>query len=126
MGEDKAEIVRALYESFRTRDNAAAFELYATDVVWDMTGIGMPGLEGVYHGHDGVRAFWRNWLDAWKGIEWEQTEPEVLKDGRVRVRVYNQRNKGRGTGIEIGQRAYEQFWTIEDGKVTKVQFRWVD
>jgi ketosteroid isomerase-like protein len=123
---ENAEIVKRLYESFRTRDNAAAFELYAPDVVWDMSRTEMPGLSGVYHGHDGIRTFWRNWLDAWKGIEWEQSEPEELEDGRVRVRVYNQRNEGRETGIEIGQRDYEQFWTIENGKVTRVEFHWVD
>jgi ketosteroid isomerase-like protein len=125
-GSEKVEIVKRLYESFRTRDNAAAFELYSTDIVWDVTGFDMPGSDGIYHGHEGVRAFWRNWLDAWKGIEWEQTEPEVLEDGRVRVRIYNQRNKGRETGIEIGQKDYEQFWTIENGKVTRVQYHWVD
>jgi ketosteroid isomerase-like protein len=125
-GSDKVEIVKRLYESFRTRDNAAAFELYAPDIVWDVTGVEMPGFDAVYHGHDGVRAFWRNWLEAWKGIEWEQTEPEELEDGRVRVRIYNQRNKGRETGIEIGQRSYEQFWTIESGEVTRVETRWID
>jgi ketosteroid isomerase-like protein len=124
-GSENAEIVKRLYESFRTRDNAAAFELYAEDIVWDVTGFDALGLGGVYHGHDGVRAFWRNWLDAWKGIEWEQTEPEMLEDGRVRVRVYNQRNTGRETGIEVGQKDYEQTWTIENGKVTRVQYHWI-
>jgi ketosteroid isomerase-like protein len=126
-GSENVEIVKRLYESFRTRDNAAAFELYADDIVWDVTGLfEILGFDRVYHGHDGVRAFWRNWLDAWKAIEWEQTEPEVLEDGRVRVLVYNQHNTGRETGIEIGQKDYEQFWTIENGKVTKVEYRSVD
>jgi ketosteroid isomerase-like protein len=125
-GSENVEIVKRLYESFRTRDNDAAFELYAEDIVWDVSGFEVLGLEGVYHGHDGVRAFWRNWLDAWKGIEWEQTEPEELEDGRVVARVCNQRNTGRETGIEIGQKDYEQTWTIENGKVTRVQFRWID
>jgi ketosteroid isomerase-like protein len=125
-GSENAEIVKRLYESFRKRDNAAAFELYATDIVWDVSGIQMLGFDAEYHGHDGVRTFWRNWLEAWDGIEWEQTEPEELDDGRVRVQINNQRNTGRETGIEIGQSSYEQFWTIENGKVTRVEARWID
>jgi ketosteroid isomerase-like protein len=125
-GSENVEIVKRLYESFRTRDNSAAFDLYAADIVWDVTSMEMLGFESVYHGHDGVRTFWRNWLDAWKGIEWEQTEPEELDDGRVRVQINNQRNTGRETGIEIGQKSYEQCWTVENGKVTRVELRWID
>jgi ketosteroid isomerase-like protein len=125
-GSENVEIVKRLYESFRTRDNAAAFELYADDIVWDVTGIQMLGFDAVYHGHDGVRTFWRNWLEAWAGIEFEQSEPEELDDGRVRVLIYNQHNKGHETGIEIGQKDYEQFWTIENGKVIRVEYRWID
>src|SRR5690242_6520919 len=99
--EDKKAIVVELYRSFRERDNDAAFALYDEDVVWDVTGSDMLGLDGAYRGHEGIRRFWREWLEAWDGIEWEQTEPEELPDGRVVVRVQNQRNTGRGTGIEV-------------------------
>jgi ketosteroid isomerase-like protein len=122
MGESDIEIVRRLYECFAARDNETPFRFYAEDVVWDARGAQILGLEDVYHGHDGIRRFWRQWLDAWEEIEFEIEDP-VEEDGRVRVRVH-QRNLGRGTGIWIDQDDYDHFWTLSDEKVTKVEFSW--
>ena len=44
---------------------------------------------------------------------------------RVQVLV-RQRNRGHGTGIWIDQDDYHHLWTLVDGKVTRVEFRWVD
>ena len=123
---ERIEIVRELYRSFRERDNAAAFALYDENIVWDCTASRFPGLDSVYRGHDGIRKFWRDWLEAWEEITWEQSEPEALPDGRILVRINNQHNVGKGTGIDIQQRDYEQVWTIEDGKVTRMDMRWAD
>jgi ketosteroid isomerase-like protein len=123
VGSQNVEVVRRLYELFRARDNETPFEFYAEDIVWDARGAQILGLEHVYRGHEGVRAFWRQWLEAWEEIEFEIEEPVELDDGRVRVLV-RQRNRGRGTGIWIDQDPYEHFWTLADGKVTRVEFRW--
>ena len=50
-------------------------------------------------------------------------EPVELDDGRVRVHV-RQRNRGHGTGIWIDQPPYDHFWTLEGGKVKRVEFAW--
>jgi ketosteroid isomerase-like protein len=123
VGSESVEIVRRLYDCFRARDNDTPFEFYAEDIVWDARGAQILGLEHVYHGHEGVRDFWRQWLEAWDQIEFEIGEPVELDDGRVRVDV-RQRNRGRGTGIWIDQDPYEHFWTLVDGKVNRVEFRW--
>jgi ketosteroid isomerase-like protein len=120
---ENVEIVKRLYESFRTRDNEAPFEYYAEDIVWDARTVKAPGLQQVYRGHDGVRAFWRAWLEAWEEIEVDTDEPVELGDGRVKVRV-RQRNRGRETGIWIEQDPYDAFWTLEGGKVVRVEFAW--
>jgi ketosteroid isomerase-like protein len=123
VGSENVEIVRRLYECFKSRDNDTPFRFYADDIVWDVRGTGFPGLDHVYHGHDGVRSFWRQWLEAWEEIEFETGEPIELNDGRVQVWV-RQRNRGRGTGIWIDQDPFHQFWTLVDGKVTHVEYRW--
>ena len=123
-GEEKIELVRRLYQMFRERQGDAAFEFIADDVEWDATEVPMPGLAGMYHGHEGVRKFWRMWLDAWEELDWEDVEPQELGDGRVRTHVV-QRNKGRDSGIWIDQPLYDQLWTIEDGKVTRMAYRMV-
>ena len=125
MASENVEIVRRLYESFRRRDNETAFQLFDRDIVWAVGESEVLDIDRVYHGHEGVRAFWRQWLSAWDELEWQIAEFEELEDGRVRV-VIHQRNKGKGTGIWIEQRPYEQIWTIADGKVIRVDYHELD
>jgi ketosteroid isomerase-like protein len=121
MGEEDVDIVRRLYECFRERDNETPFTYYADDIVWDARGAEILGLDQVYHGHEGIRTFWRQWLEAWEEIDFEEGEPVEQDDGRIRVLV-RQRNRGHGTGIWIDQDPYFHFWTLVGGKVTKVEF----
>jgi ketosteroid isomerase-like protein len=125
VGSENAEIIRNLYECFRKRDNETPFSYYADDIVWDARGAGILGFEDVYRGHDGVRAFWRQWLEAWAEIAFEMDEPVDLDDGRVQVLV-RQRNRGHGSGIWIEHAPYHHTWTLADGKVTKLEFSYVE
>jgi ketosteroid isomerase-like protein len=125
VGSENVEIVRRLYEFFRSRDNESPFELYAEDIVWDARGAQIPGLDQVYHGHDGVRTFWRQWLEAWEEIEFETDEPVELEDGRVQVLV-RQRNRGHGSGIWVDWDPYNHLWTLADGKVRMLEFSWAE
>lgn len=125
MGESNRDIVALLYESFRRRDHAAAFTRLSEEIEWNMEDVGMPGLNQVYRGHDGVRAFWREWLGAWSEIDWQVAGIEELPDGRVRVEV-RQRNKGRDSGMWIDQPPFAQIWSLRDGKVTRMDAEWVE
>ena len=60
MSRDNVAIVRASWEAWRRGDMAALFEFYDPDVEWDMRHSYVPGM-GVYHGHDGIREFFREW-----------------------------------------------------------------
>ena len=126
MGRENVEIVRRLYEYFRTRDNEAAFQLLDPEIEWDARDGGIPGLDQLYVGHEGVAVFWRSWLDAWDQIDFDVSEPVELDENRVVAQVTRQRNRGRGTGIWVDQRPYEQEWTIRDGKVIRMKIRWLD
>jgi ketosteroid isomerase-like protein len=116
VGSENVETVRRIYESFRTRDNETAFALLDPEIEWDMSEGGIPGLSEVYHGHEGVRGFWRQWLDAWDEIYLDAAEPVELVDGRVSVTVMRQRNRGRGTGIWVDMVPYVQVWTLRAGR----------
>jgi ketosteroid isomerase-like protein len=122
VGSENVEIVRRLYEVFRTRDNDAAFELMDPKIEWDGRESFIPGLDKVYRGHNGVAEFWREWLDAWEEIDFDVSEPVELSDGRVIATITRQRNRGRGTGIWVDQAPYQQLWTIRDGKVVEMRF----
>ena len=125
MGSDNVEIVQLLYDCFRRRDNETPFAYYAEDIVWDARAAQIPGLDEAFRGHEGIRTFWRQWLEAWDEIEFEMEGPIELEAGTVRVLVH-QRNRGHGTGIWVDQDPYFHFWTLEDGMVTRMEFAWAE
>ena len=60
MSEGNVEIVRKAWEAWSRADMAALFEFYDPEVEWDVTHSYVPDM-GVFHGHDGIRAFFREW-----------------------------------------------------------------
>ena len=106
MSQENVEIVRALFDAFARRDHEAAFDYYDAEIergrfacrcgCW---------IAGVYHGHEGVRAYWRGWLWAWEDVE--ATEVEFVDAGQTVVALINQRRlRGRGSGIEVNAPPY--------------------
>ena len=74
MSQENVEIVRNLLEWFQHRDHERAFEFYDPEIEWDTRRIVQgPSLDlsGVFHGHEGVRAYWRQWLSAWSDLHFE-------------------------------------------------------
>ena len=60
MSQDNVEIVRASWEAWSRGDTEALLEFYDPEVEWDMTHSYVPDM-GVFHGHDGIREFFREW-----------------------------------------------------------------
>jgi ketosteroid isomerase-like protein len=123
MSEENVEIVRDLLDTFARRDHERAFDFYDPNIEWDASRIrewGDVDTAGVYHGHDGVRAYWRRWLTAWKDLEFEI---EGILDGGddVVALIRNQRQWGRHSGIETEMPPYGLVFSFRNGKVV----RWV-
>jgi ketosteroid isomerase-like protein len=124
LSETNLEIARRLCESFQRRDNDYPFSVFDEEIVWDVTGapeMPLPGeMRGVFHGHAGVRAFWSAWLDAWEAIDFDW---EVVDLGdQVASLITRQRNHGRASGIWVDQVPYAMIWTIEDGRVKRLDY----
>jgi ketosteroid isomerase-like protein len=120
MSEENVEIVRRLAEGFQHRQHERAFELYDPEIEWDASGLAesMPDIAGVFHGHEGVRAYWRNWLSAWSDLRFEIED--VLDAGDdVVLLIRNQRQWGRSSGIEAEMPPYGMVFTIRGGKVVR-------
>jgi ketosteroid isomerase-like protein len=120
VSQENVEIVRALLEGFAARDHARAFDLYDANIEWDASaGEELNAdLAGIYHGHAGVRTYWRNWLSAWRDIEFEVEE--VLDAGdEVVALIGNQRQWGRHSGIQTEMPPYALVFTIRNGKVVR-------
>src|ERR671930_2032976 len=105
MSRENVEVVRTLAEGFQRRQHEQAFEFYAPEIEWDasrMTDVN-PDLAGVYRGHEGVRAYWRQWLSAWSDLHFEIQDVVDAGDDVVLL-IRNQRQWGRRSGIATDAR----------------------
>ena len=121
MSQENVELVRKLLDMFARRDHEAVFAFYAPDIEWDATNIGDVGLDdlkGVYRGHEGVRTYWRRWLQAWKDLQFEVADVVDAGDEVVAL-IRNQRQWGRSSGIVTEMPPYGLVFTILDGKVVR-------
>ena len=116
MSQQNVEIVRNLLEAFRRRDHESAFDFYDPDIVWeDLSG---QDTGGVFHGHEGVRTYWREWLSAWRDLQFEIRGLRDAGDDVVAL-IHKQRQWGRYSGIETEMPPYGIVFTIRGGKVVR-------
>jgi ketosteroid isomerase-like protein len=122
MSQENVEIVRGLLEAFRRRDHERAFDFYDPNIVWEQhvgPHLGGPvDLGGVYHGHEGIRTYWREWLSAWRDVQFEIQDVRDAGDEVVAL-IRNQRMWGRHSAIETEMPPYGIVFTIRGGKVVR-------
>lgn len=113
-------IVRRIYDAVARRDAAAAFAVYAEDIVWDISHAswGVLREKRVYVGHEGVREAWRESLDVFGSVDLEIEDARAAGD-KV-LAVIREHNVGRGSGVPVDARHYA-VWTLAGGKVTRLQ-----
>jgi ketosteroid isomerase-like protein len=117
MSEKNVEIVRQIYEAFRRRDSEAPYKHFAPDIEWDVSRNAMLVDTAVYRGHSGVRASFRDLLEAFDFIEYELEQcvdvgPHVLAS-------IHERYRGRGSGVEVDNRHFA-LWSLHEGKVVRM------
>jgi ketosteroid isomerase-like protein len=115
VSQEAVEIVRRVYEAAARRDVATVLELYDPDVELDNTRLEIAG--GVYHGHDGLRTFFREWHEAWERIEYDFDE--LIDAGGHVVAVVTRRGRGRASGAEV-ELQVALVWTVREGKIVRV------
>ena len=75
MSQENVELARRAYEAFNRRDLGSLLALM--DVEVDLVPQ-LAAMEGDYHGHEGVRRWWQNLLDAWPDYEADVVEVRDL------------------------------------------------
>src|SRR6266550_3445433 len=93
MSQENVELVHQVFEAFNRRDLDAVLALMDDDVE------GFPriaAIEGAYHGHEGMRRWWRNLLDAFPDFTVEVGEVRELGD----LTVAAVRLRGQGAGSD--------------------------
>jgi ketosteroid isomerase-like protein len=117
MSQQNVDIVRASWEAWSRGDMDALFEFYDPAVEWDMTHSYVPDM-GVFHGHDGIREFFRAWGEFFAEYH---AEPEqfIAADDSVMVRV-KQAGRDRISTGGMEMPTYWQLYTLRDGRAVRV------
>lgn len=114
-------IVRRLYDAVARRDSATVLAIYHPAVEWDHTRngavAGLMGGQKVWHGHEGLRRWSRDWYEAWESVDAELEE--LIDAGEDVVAVLNYRGRGRASGIEVEFAHMAGVLTVSDGQVVR-------
>jgi uncharacterized protein len=115
---ENVEIVRASWEAWSRGDMDALFEFYDPAVEWDMIHSYVPDM-GVFHGHEGVREFFREWRAFFAEYH---AEPEQFIDAgdSVVVRV-RQEGRGRASDVAVEMPGYWQVYKLRGGRAVRVE-----
>ena len=124
MSQENVEIVRAAWEAWERGDTKALFALYDPEIVWDQTHYEAGELSTVYHGHDGVKQFFRQWLAPFESY-YAHAEAFVDAGEAVVVRA-RQGGRGKGSGVEVEMPPYWQVYRLRDGRVVRIEVYRVD
>jgi len=71
----------------------------------------------VYHGHEGLRSWFREWYEAWGNIEAEVEE--LIDAGDQVISVLTYRGRGRVSGIEVELTRMAGVWPVREGKIVR-------
>lgn len=115
MSAENVEIVRRVAEAFQAGDRDYWREVFAPDIIWDLSRSDLL-VAGVVRGHDAVEAFFRDWLGTWD--EYEATTLELIDGGDSVVHCFHQRGRGKHSGIET-ERDYFAVYELEDGVIVR-------
>jgi hypothetical protein len=115
MSEENVEIVKEFTSRFEAGDREELLEHFDPDVVLDMSASGQPAA-GVYHGHEGVERFFRDWLGTW--ADYEIATREYIDAGNAVVVVFRQSGTGRGSGVRV-ERDFFGVFELRESKVVR-------
>jgi ketosteroid isomerase-like protein len=117
MSYDNVEIVRRAHEALNAGDVETLIALCDPSFRLDMSDrVFNPA---VYHGHEGVRAFYLEVMDVWESFTWELTEVE--DHDSVVVALVQSTGKARGSGLELDRRG-AMVWRVDGGMAMSLTF----
>ena len=98
MPRENVERLRRAIEAYNARDVEAFIAYFDANVEFHSAFSAVGG--AVYHGHDGLRTFFRDFEDAWGGAV--RAEPEAYFDfGDHTLALYVLHGRGRHSGVEV-------------------------
>src|SRR4029078_6708557 len=98
MSQENVELVKEFTRLFAEGDREVWRDYFAPDVVWDTSSSSMPSA-GVFHGHEGMERFFRDWLGTWR--DYEIAAREFVDAGVWVVLAFSHRGTGRAMGTRV-------------------------
>jgi ketosteroid isomerase-like protein len=114
MSQENVEFVRRMLDQAED-DPEAMYECLADDVEWEASELELPG-RATYHGPEGVREFFRDWVGAFEA--WGYEAEEFIDAADATVVQIHQWGRGKGSGVAVDNRFW-QVWTVRNGKVIR-------
>jgi len=102
---------RAAYEAFRDGDVDAFIGHCDPEVEWHTR---WPGLEPVYHGHEGVREWHRKVLEP-MDFKTELLDAEPIDEARAMLH-FKLEGRGKGSGVEVAMEVWD-VWTLREDRL---------
>ena len=115
MSQENVELVKSFTSQFEAGDRNVWRDYFDPDVVWDTSASSMPS-GGIYHGHEGMERFFREWLGAWTDYKIEARE--YIDAGGSVVFVFRQGGIGRGSGVR-SERDFFGVYDLSDSRVIR-------
>ena len=120
MSQANVDVVRRIYDAAARRDDVIPFEVYAEDIIWDISNSrrALLAMKPVYHGHDGVRQYWRETISVFGEVDFEVEE--LIDAGDQVLAVIREREVGRASGVPV-ETTHLALYTLTGGKVIQMQ-----
>jgi ketosteroid isomerase-like protein len=116
MSEKNVEIVRRGYDAFDRRDLEALAEIITDDFELDISSHPIPDFPNIGVGKDHLFRFFATYLSGFS--EYEMTVTKLLQGDDVVVALLHDKAK---LGDAIVERDLAHIWTIDGGRVVRVQ-----
>jgi ketosteroid isomerase-like protein len=107
MSQENVEAAYRAYDAFNRRDLGAFLAVMDTDVKAVSR---LAAVDGGYHGHDGIRRWWSNLLEAFPDFTMEVIELRDL--GSLTIAELRTRGHGAGSDLPIEQ----TLWHVSEGR----------
>jgi ketosteroid isomerase-like protein len=121
MSQANVEIVRRVWEAWERRDRDALFALYDPDLVYDPGHAGPIELRDLYHGHDGIRQFFRQWMEPFESFDAHAETFIDAGDDVVVVVGIRRSGHGQASGAEVEMPVFWNVCTIRNGLVIHIE-----
>jgi ketosteroid isomerase-like protein len=117
--ENLATIFRHAMEAYSRGDYDAAVVGFDPAIEWSVHASLVPDAT-TYHGHEGVKRFWKTSAEAISGMELEIEECRCVGQDRV-LAIARAHGTGAGSGAPVASRRFAQIVDFRDGRVVRVR-----